>query len=380
MEIKDMNIDELEARVAEIKNELEAENVDLDALEAETRAIEERKIELKKIAEEEAEERAKALEEGEIVKEFEKDEMESRTMDVKEIRNSAEYINAYANYIKNNDDTECRALLSTNVDGGVVPVPEYVEGRIKAAWDNEEIMSLVRRTSLKGNVKVGFEVSATGAEIHVEGAAAPAEETLVLGVVEMTPQSIKKWITISDEVLDLNGEEFIDYIFDEIAYQIAKKAADTLIAMIIASPQTSSATAPAVAKVTAATPAADTIIQAIAALSDSARDAVIVMNKATYSTFKAIELNGNYAMDVFDGRRVVFNNSLPAFSAAGEGDAYAIVGDFGYGAQANFPAEDGVTFKFDDLSLAEQDLVKIVGRMYVGLGVVAPNAFTIIAK
>jgi hypothetical protein len=34
----------------------------------------------------------------------------------------------------------------------------------------------------------------------------------------------------------------------------------------------------------------------------------------------------------------------------------------------------------DELSLAEKDLVKIVGRQYVGMGVVAPKAFVKIAK
>ena len=34
----------------------------------------------------------------------------------------------------------------------------------------------------------------------------------------------------------------------------------------------------------------------------------------------------------------------------------------------------------DDLSLSEKDLVKIVGREYVGLGVVAPKAFVRIMK
>lgn len=39
-----------------------------------------------------------------------------------------------------------------------------------------------------------------------------------------------------------------------------------------------------------------------------------------------------------------------------------------------------MTIKMDDLSLAEQDLVKIVGRQYVGVEVVAPKAFTKITK
>ena len=52
-----------------------------------------------------------------------------------------------------------------------------------------------------------------------------------------------------------------------------------------------------------------------------------------------------------------------------------IVGDLGEGALANFPEGEGISLKFDDLSLAEKDLVKIVGREYIALGVVAPEAF-----
>ena len=59
---------------------------------------------------------------------------------------------------------------------------------------------------------------------------------------------------------------------------------------------------------------------------------------------------------------------------------YAIIGDLGVGALANFPEGDGVSIKYDDLSLAEYDLVKIVGREYVGMGVVAPKAFVKLVK
>ena len=61
-------------------------------------------------------------------------------MDIMEIRKSAEYANAFANYIKTNNDSECRALLSTNVSGGVVPVPTMVYDIVKTAWEREGIM------------------------------------------------------------------------------------------------------------------------------------------------------------------------------------------------------------------------------------------------
>lgn len=296
-----------------------------------------------------------------------------------EVRSTQKYIDAFARYIKSGKDEEVRSLLTENVSGGTLPVPTIVDGFVKTAWDREQIMSRVRKTYLKGNVKVGFEISATGAVVHTEGAAAPDEETLTLGIVTMTPSNIKKWITISDEALDLNGEAFLQYIYDELTYQIAKKAADILVGMIATSPTVSTATAPA-QPVLKAGIAQDTIVTALGNLSDEAANPVIIMNKATYAAFKSAQYLGNFDADIFEGIEVLFNNSLPVYSAASEDDVYAIVGDLGYGAQANLPNGDTISFVYDGLSLAEADLVKIVGREYIGLGVVAVNAFCNITK
>jgi hypothetical protein len=65
---------------------------------------------------------------------------------------------------------------------------------------------------------------------------------------------------------------------------------------------------------------------------------------------------------------------------ASDDDTFVIIGDIGYGFQANFPAGNDVKIKVDDLSLAEKDLVKVVGRQFVGMGVVAPKAFVKINK
>lgn len=298
-----------------------------------------------------------------------------------EIRESREYINAYVDYIKTGDDAQVRSLLTTNAvspQTGYVPVPVYVENRIRQAWENDELFQRVTRTYMKGNVKVGFELTAGNAAYHAEGAAAPTEETITLGIVEMIPKSIKKWITVSDEALDLGGEEFLDYIVDEIVYKITHFAAAQVVTLIAGASTTSSATATGQAKITAA-PALGTVAEAIANLSDQARDPVIIMNKATWAAFKAVQYAGSYAVDPFEGLTVIFNSTLPAYSAASTGAVYMIVGDL-RGVQANFPAGDGTRFTYDPYSLSEKDLMKIVGRMYVGLGVVQPFAFTNVAK
>lgn len=378
MEIKDMQMSDIEARLSQILEEKNSPEADIDALTAEVDALEERKKEIIKQAEErqkELDDIAKGVIPTQTVKTFE----EERNMDKKELRNSAEYVQAFAEYIKSGDESECRALLSEN-GSGTVAVPDIVSDIVKTAWDKEGIMSLVKKTYVTGNLKVGFERSATGAVIHTEGTAAPAEENLVLGIVSLVPASIKKWIRVSDEALDLRGTAFLEYIYNELAYRIAKKAADELVAKIVAGTAAGSATEVPVGEITESTIALGTIANAIAALSDEAANPVIIMNKGTYAAFKAVQYAGNFATDPFEGLKVIFNNSLKTFAAAGSGDTYAIVGDLGQGAQANFPNGEEIKFVFDDKSEAESDLIKIVGREYVALGIVGPNSFVKIMK
>lgn len=381
MELKNMSVSELEARKAEIATLVDNEDSDLDALTEEVRNINE-ELEARKNAEAKKEEiRSLVAEgEGETVEEITTIE-ERKTMDVMEIRNSAEYVNAYAEYIKTGNDKECRALLSENsAGGGSVAVPELVYDIVKNAWEKEGIMRLVKKSYLRGNLKVSFEVSADPAVVHTTEGSAVTEESLVLGTVELLPQSIKKWISVSDEALDLRGAEFLRYIYEELTYRIAKKAADELIAKIEACGTQSTTGGVGVANITADAIQMGTIADAIAHLSDQAANPVIIMNKLSYSAFKAVQYANGYGADPFEGLPVVFNNSIAAFSVATTGVTYAIVGDLGEGALANFPNGQDITIKYDDLSLAEKDLVKIVGRQFVGLGVIAPNAFARIKK
>lgn len=374
-----MRIDEIEVRKAEIRSILDSDQeFDVDALTEEVRQLDAEKAEIEERAAKEAELR-NAVAPSVIAEIEETVQKEERKMENIEVRNSKEYIDAYAEYLKTGDDKQCRALLTENVSGSVA-VPELVYDIVKTAWDREGIMALVKKSYIKGNLKVGFELSATDAAVHTEGQTAPSEETLVLGTVAIVPASIKKWITISDEAIDLRGEAFIRYIYDELTYRIAKKAADQLVAKIIASPAANTTTAPAVPVVTASSISIGTIASAIANLSDEANNPVIIMNKLTYAGFKAAQYAAQYAADPFEGCQVLFNNSMSAFSAASTGDTYAIVGDLGQGALANFPNGEEITIKMDELSLAEFDLVKFVGRQYVGLEVVAPKAFVKVVK
>lgn len=376
-EIKNISAEECEARKAQIAEEMNAEDADLEALSAEVDALNERRKALVE-AEEQRKALANAVAQDSTATPIE-ERKETKTMENIEIRNTKAYIDAFANYIKTEDDTECRSLLTENVSGGV-PVPEFVYDIVKTAWDREGLMSRVKKAYIKGNLKVGFELSSDGATVHTEGDGAVEEENLTMGIVTIVPTSIKKWISVSDEVLDLRGEEFLRYVYDELTYQIAKKASDELVGLIVSAPTTSTTTSVAVSQMSASALSMGTIADAIGRLSDEASNPVIVMNKATWSAFKAVQYANGFNADPFEGLDVIFNNSLKSFASASANDTVVIVGDFEQGALATLPDGDGIAFKFDDKTAMEYDLVRILGRKYIGLGLVAPKAFTRIVK
>ena len=171
-EIMMLDAEQIDARSAELASEIEkAEtNEAMDAIQSEMEAIEERKAQIKLEVEQRKADMAAVIKgQGDVIEEV-KDERKVNTM---EMRNTPEYINAYAEYIKSGNDMECRKLTSENdttPNGtGTVAVPEFVYDIVKTAWEREGIMSLVRKSYLRGNLKVQFEISGEAAAIHAEG-------------------------------------------------------------------------------------------------------------------------------------------------------------------------------------------------------------------
>ena len=375
MDFTTMTIDQLEERKSAIAVELDAPEADLDALEAEVRGIN-AEIENRKQAEQRKTDlrAAVASGEGEVIN---KPVMEENKMTNMEVRNSKAYIDAYAEYIKTGNDKECRALLTETVSG-TVPVPVLVEDIVRTAWDNDQILSRVRRTFFRGNLKVAFEKSTTEAVAHTEGTSAPSEESLVLGIVTMVPANIKKWIRLSDEAIAMGGEAFLRYVYDELTYQIIKKLAGLIVGDIKGANTTHGATAVGIPQASAA-PGLGAVATAMGNLSDEAVNNVVIMNRLTWGAFKTAQYAANFAADPFEGLPVLFSDALPAYATADDNAVYAIVGDLS-GAQVNYPEGDGVVIKYDDLSEAEADLVKIVGRQYAAHAVTAPGRFCNIIK
>ena len=362
MELKNMSSEELEMRKTEIAGMVDNEDADLDALTEEVRSINE-ELQERKNAEAKKEEIRNAVSEGngEEVESIDLIE-ERKTMDNMEIRNTREYINAFAKYVRTEDDRECRALLTENVSG-TLPVPEFVYGIVSKEIASSEILNRARHMNAKGNLKVGFEISAPAAEAHTEGDEAIDEEALTLGVVEIVPQMLKKWVSISDEALDLaNGEEYLRYIYEEVARGIVRAKEDAIVAAILAAPQTATSSAPAVAKTGTAAGALADFVNARALLSSAARDLCIICTPAQYATYRSLQMAAQYGVDPFDGLPVLFNDTVTA----------PIIGDL-KGVMVNEASD--IQLKFDDKTLMTEDLVRILGRQYVGIAVVGEKFF-----
>lgn len=372
---------ECEARLAEIKTEMNAEGSDLEALSAEVDAIEERKAALVQ-AEEQRKALATKIANDTTIPVIEaRKEQKMPEKDKTEYRNDPKYIDAYAEFLKTGDKEEFRsatALLTENV-GGEIAVPDFVYDIIKTAWDANEITSLMNKTEVKGNLKVNFEINGSDAVVHTEGSGAVTEEELNEGIVELVPAFVKKWKSFSDEVMAMRGEAFVRYIYAEISHRIMKKLADLIIGKIASLPQAATASSVS-ANIVKVAPVVGAVAQALGELSDEATNPVIVMNKKTWSAFKNAQYGNQYAVDPFEGFDVHFNNSLPAYASASEDDVYAIVGDFQEGTLANFPSGQDIAFIFDETTRKKEDLVEVLGKIYVAAEPVADKAFALITK
>lgn len=375
-EINQLTMEQVEARKAEIKAIVDdkSSEADFEALDKEVDALEARKAFL---ADEQRKADLKAVIEGDGDETNISIPTEERTMKTnEEFRNSKEYIDAFAEMLKTGDQSEVRALLSKNAEAdGQISVPTFVEEKIRTAWEKSELFSRISKSEVKGNLAIDFEISGTDAVIHEEGDDAPNEEELTLGTVTIVPKNIKKWISVSDEVMDLRGQAFLDYVYDELSYKIVKKAEHVVVAKIIAGIGTSTSTKAGQAAVYADIGRAG-VVDAISNISDEAEDLCIIMNRRTWGQYEATRtLN---TLDPFADLPVVYDSSLNAYDTAAEGNVYAIVGDLGFGFRANLP--NGFNVKTVVNEDGPADKVKITGKLFAGLEAIAVNAFCCIKK
>ena len=170
----------------------------------------------------------------------------------------------------------------------------------------------------------------------------------------------------------MGGEQFVQYIYNELAQRIMEKLVSELVADANAASTTHGDTAIGIPKITEA-PSVTVAQNAADQTSEEATDLCIALNPLSIAAFRDAAAAGNYGIDPFAGLTVIKCSALPAYAM------YAIVGDL-KAFQVNYPEGEGVVTVWDPYTYAEDDMVKVVARQYAGHGVTAPGRLVKLCK
>lgn len=396
-------VDEVEAKKEEFENagtdkrdelleEVEALTEEANKIDEEVKELEEERSTFKK-----QEERMSLNANLSKVKiEERKEQIEN--MENTNVLDTKEYNQLYADYVRGKVDQkevrsylEARSLATTTTN---IPIPVIMQGYVETAWEEYGKFSrLVSETFEPAILKIPVETNATGAVWHDELGDAPAEETITLGQIILQPKMIKKWISLTDELMAMSADDFLRYISDELVYRVILALDEAIINRtdenglgvigVVGNTNTSAVDSELSFNV---------INEAIAGLV-TFDDLTIAMNPATFFNnfmgmvdtvgqpiFRIVQDNNQKPAYYLNGYRVEFTQALPAYADAEAGSAYAVVGDFRRGYRLNYPQGRNVITLVDPYTLATQDLVRMIGRLYVAGNVVKPKHFAQLNK
>lgn len=304
-------------------------------------------------------------------------EVEARAEEIKtDIYDTPEYRQAWVDAIRTGDERKVRAMATTEDN---VPVPTIWQSYVETAWYNYGKFSrLVNKTYIQGYLSIPFEAEADDAVIHTEGTAQPAEEEITLGLIELKPAMIKKWISMTDELMAMTADDFMRYLADELVYRVVLKLDNGIINGALDTNGKG---------VVGIVNNANTLTAANGALSFNVLNAgiadlvtfdnlTVAMNPKTFfdgfmgltdlqqrPIYQIAADNTGKPQYYVNGIRVEFTQALPAYSAASAGDVWAIAGDF-RGYRLNLPEGEMVRTLFDPYTLAREDKAIMVGRLY----------------
>lgn len=376
----------------ELLNEVEELTKEANDIDEEIKELEEQRSSLK--AQEERMSMTQTL--SKVAIEERKEQMENTN-----VLNSAEYTQMYADYIRGKADAkELRgylqrsgsANLSTATD--YVPIPEIMQGYVETAWaEYGKFSRLVSESFEPAIFKIPVEVSATGADWHVENDDAVAQEEITFGQIVLTPMMLKKFIALTDELMAMAPADFLKYVTDELVYRVilaldeAIINGDNLNGLGIMGVELNALTDPVT------TPISFNAINEAVANLITFDNLTIAMNPKTFFTnfmgltdqvgnpiYRVLHDNEGRPAYYLNGYRVEFTQALPAYDDADDEAVYAVVGDFRRGYRVNYPQGKNVITLVDPYTLATEDVVRMIGRLYVAGNVVKPHHFASLKK
>lgn len=338
-----------------------------------------------------------------LFKNVETEKVEERAKEVsKDIYDTPEYREAWVNYIKTGDKTEVlkRMPSGQTQTGGMstlkdnVPVPTIWQSYVETAWDKYGKFSrLVKKSYIAGYLSIPFEISATGAGIHEENSGALDEEKIALGLIELKPAMIKKWISLTDEVMAMTADDFMRYIADELVYRVILFLDESIIQSgtdtngkgvvgIVGNPNVESVSGNLTFNI---------VNEAISNLVTFDNLTLAINPQTFFKNFMGLtDLqqrpiyqiatdNTGKPQYYINGIRCEFTQVLPPYDDADEEFPWAVVGDFS-AYRLNLPEGEMVRTLFDPYTLATEDKARMIGRLYVAGNVVRQRHFATITK
>ena len=310
---------------------------------------------------------------------------------------SHEYNKAYADYIRSGKDDEVRKIMrSANLatDTQNVPIPTVMQGYVETAWEKfGKFSKVVRETFIKGIINVPVETASDDAVWHDENGSAPAQETITLGSILLEPKMIKKWIALTDELMSLAPEEFLQYVADELVYKVVLALDHAIIARTDANGKGVIGIANNANTVSVTKALGFNVVNEAIAEIESTNNLLVAMNPKTFYNnfmgltdtsgrpiYQVIGENTEKARYFINGIAVEFTTALSSYDEAQAGDVYAVVGDFGRGYRLNYPNGKSVQTLIDPYTGATEDTVKMIGKLFVAGNVVKPKHFAQLKK
>lgn len=236
-----MNIEQIEARLAELNTMLTAEGTDLDAVEAEVRSLKEQEAEIRKAAAEEAEKRA-AVASGELGGEakpiIDTEERNKNMFDI----NSKEYRDAFFATMQGKATPEQRTIFADNTlpgDGVALPVATD-----SAIWDQvhtaHPILSDIN--TIRSGMVLKVTRSTPAAITGKKDSDASAEQSMTNIDVVLAGVDYHTYVTLSYAEAQMSQGAFESYLVTEIANAIGEALAKDVFARILSDAAANSVT------------------------------------------------------------------------------------------------------------------------------------------
>lgn len=216
MEIRTMEVQQLNERKSQIVEELEQPNADLDALEKEVRAINEELEQRKAVALQKEEIRnAVAQGQGEVITQIE-EKKEERTME----RNSMEYRNLWLRNLQGNLNIEERdAFAQATTHAVPTIVADKMFAKLKKTAPMLDEITLMQ---VAGNLTFTAQNSRANAGTHVENAEISLASDSTIAV-ELGAKEIVKIVGISKSAAKMSVDAFEEWLVDYLAEDVARQ-------------------------------------------------------------------------------------------------------------------------------------------------------------